>query len=219
MAKALTIYEGVNECVRSMVPPAAARILDLGCGTGAMGESLRKDRERCVVGITYSHREAEMASHRLSQVICAELNNFDFSSLGRFDCVILSHILEHMYSPEDLLERLKCGLGAESVVVVALPNVVWWKQRLEFMMGKWRYRDSGILDRTHFRFFDKLSSEKLLEDAGYEILRRRPDGPFPFIRPIRKLIGPMAVRIDQFMCSVAPGLFAFQFVYVARIRK
>jgi SAM-dependent methyltransferase len=183
------------------------------------GKRLRQDLERCVVGNKYSSQEAEMASGRLSQVICAELNNFDFSSLGKFDCVILSHILKHLYSPEELLERLKCVLGPESVIVVALPNVVWWKQRLEFLIGKWRYQDWGILDRTHFRFFDMHSSEELLEQAGYEILRRRRDGRFQFIKPIRKLIGPFAKRIDRFVSWLAPGLFAMQFVYLARIRR
>jgi len=219
MGKAQTIYEGVNDCVLSLVPISAIRILDVGCGTGTLGECLLKGRERYVAGITYSRREAELASVRLSQVICAELNNFEFCSLGEFDCVILSHILEHLYSPEDLLERLKCVLGPESVIVVALPNVVWWRQRLQFLIGKWRYQDWGILDRTHFRFFDMQSSEELLEEAGYEILKRKRDGPFPFIGPIRRLIRPFAEGIDRFICRLAPGLFAFQFVYLAKIRR
>jgi len=219
MGKALTVYDGINEGILSLVPTTADRILDVGCGTGTTGEFLCQQRERCVVGITYSTQEAEMASPRLSQVIRAELNNFDFCPLGRFDCVILSHILEHLYSPSDLLARLKCVLGPDSVIVVALPNVLWWKQRLEFLLGRWRYQDSGILDRTHFRFFDLQSSKELLEQAGYEILATKREGPLPFIRPVRKVMGPFAARIDRLMCRLLPGLFAFQFVYLARVRR
>lgn len=219
MEKAQTIYDGLNEGVLAFVPLSATRILDVGCGTGALGARLRQDRERSIVGITYSLQESELASGRLSQVICADLNSFDFSSLGEFDCVILSHILEHLYSPENLLERLKGVLGPESVVVVALPNVVWWKQRMQFLIGNWRYEDWGILDRTHFRFFDMQSSEELLRHAGYEIIHIKRDGPFPVSKSIRKLIGPLAARMDRFICKVAPGLFAFQFVYLARIRR
>ena len=117
------------------------------------------------------------------------------------------------------MERLKYVLNPESVVVVALPNVVWWRQRFEFMIGRWRYRDWGILDRTHFRFFDMQSSRELLEQAGYEILRTRRDGHLPFFARIKKLIGPLADGIDRLMCGLAPGLFSFQFVYLARIRQ
>jgi len=218
MEKARTVYDGVNETVLSFVPSSAARILDVGCGSGMLGERLRQSRDRYIVGITYSPTEAELASKRLSKVICAELNGFDFSSLGKFDCVILSHILEHLYFPDRCLESLKCVLHKESVVVLALPNVVWWKQRLQFLVGKWRYQDSGILDRTHFRFFDVHSSKQLLEEAGYEILRVRRDGPFPLLRrPVRKMIGPLGERIDVFMSKLAPGLFAMQFVFLARM--
>jgi SAM-dependent methyltransferase len=218
MEQSLTIYDGVNEGVLSFVPSSAVRILDVGCGTGLLAERLPRNPERCVVGITYSEEEAKLASTRLSQVICTDLNTFDFCSLGKFDCVILSHILEHLYSPSSTLEQLKCVLGPESVIVVALPNVVWWRQRLQFLMGRWRYQDWGILDRSHFRFFDKQSSEQLLEQAGYEILQRRFDGPFPFIKPVRRLIGPWAKKIDRLTSECVPGLFAFQFLYLARIR-
>jgi 2-polyprenyl-3-methyl-5-hydroxy-6-metoxy-1,4-benzoquinol methylase len=215
----LTTYDAINESVYSLVPEWAARILDVGCGTGTLGAKLCRRQECRVVGITYSQREAELASGRLSQAICADLNQFDFSPLGQFDCVILSHILEHLYSPEAVLQRLKYALRPESMIVVALPNVLFWRQRWEFLMGRWRYQDGGIMDRTHFRFFDYLSSETLLENAGYKILATHCDGAFPMTRLGRKVIGSFSRRIDALMCTRVPGLFAFQFVYVAKLRE
>jgi len=214
-----TIYEGVNGTVLSFVPRSASRILDVGCGSGTLGECLRKERERYVVGITYSEREAELASRRLSEVHCADLNRFDFSQLGKFDCVVLSHILEHLYFPAEVLQRLKSTLAPEAVVVIALPNVLWWKQRLQFLMGNWSYQDWGILDRTHFRFFDRRSAIELLEGAGYEIIRRTCDGPFPLLKPIRKYIGGWAGKIDRLTSEAVPGLFAMQFVFLAKVKN
>jgi 2-polyprenyl-3-methyl-5-hydroxy-6-metoxy-1,4-benzoquinol methylase len=214
-----TIYDALNHSVLSFVPSSASRILDVGCGTGVFGESLRENRERYVAGITYSDQEAALASKRLSQVYCANLADFDFTSLGKFDCVVLSHILEHLYSPEDLLKRIKSVLDPESLVIVALPNVLWWKQRLAFLMGRWRYRDWGVLDRTHYRFFDLHSSAQLLEDAGYEIIRRKYDGLFPLTKPIRALIGATSQNIDRVASKLLPGLFADQFIYLTRVKK
>ncbi len=224
MSGTQTIYEGINEEVLAFIPPSASRILDIGCGTGSLGGRLREIQERVVVGITYSQVEAGRASTHLSQVVCTDLNNYDFSPLGTFDCVVMSHILEHIYSPEDLLQRLKSVLNSESRIVVALPNVLFWRQRLEFLFGRWRYRDWGILDRTHFRFFDRPSSRRLLEDSGFEILRSKDDGPFFFVfmkttpAPLKPLFGPIAKKLDRVLCKIAPGLFAFQFVYLARLR-
>ena len=219
MDESKTIYEAVNGPVLAAVPLSARRILDIGCGTGALGERLL-DRQPCeVVGITYSEQEAKIASRRLAKVVCADLNNVDFSSLDNFDCAILSHILEHLYRPDEVLERLKRALHPQSVIVVALPNVLFWKQRREFLMGRWRYEDGGIMDRTHFRFFDYWSAGKLLGEAGYEIVATTKDGAFPLTRAGRKLMGPAALSIDRFACNRWPGLFACQFVYLAKLRN
>ena len=217
MGRSLTIYSGVNDAVLSYVPISANRILDVGCGTGVFGEVLRNEREREVVGITYSSEEATLAEKRLSAVYCADLNNFDLTALGRFDCVVMSHVLEHLYRPDEFLMQVRSILEPNGVIVVALPNVVFWPQRIQFLLGRWRYTDWGILDRTHFRFFDLYSSAELLRESGYEIVMRRCDGQFPLIKPLRPLIGKLGIRIDHFTSELVPGLFALQFLYLAKI--
>ena len=44
--------------------------------------------------------------------------------------------------------------------------------------GEWEYRDRGILDRTHLRFFTIKSIREMVEDAGFEIttMIKRPSG-------------------------------------------
>jgi len=219
MGRPLTIYSGVNDAVLSYVPISANRILDVGCGTGTFGEVLRRAREREVVGITYSREEADLAEKRLTAVYCADLNNFDLTTLGRFDCVVMSHVLEHLYRPDEFLKQVRNILEPNGAIVVALPNVVVWWQRVQFLLGRWRYTDWGILDRTHFRFFDLCSSAELLGEAGYEVVMRRCDGRFPLIKPIRPFIGNLANRIDRFMSELVPGMFAMQFLYLAKIAE
>jgi 2-polyprenyl-3-methyl-5-hydroxy-6-metoxy-1,4-benzoquinol methylase len=192
------------------------RILDVGCGGGQLGEELLQNGAREVVGITYSPQEAATAALRLSEVHCANVNDFEFAKLGKFDCVILSHVLEHLYDPQETLMKLKAALTSQAVVIVALPNVLWWKQRLQFLLGRWRYQDSGVLDRTHFRFFDRHSATQLLCDSGYEIVEQLSQGPFPPLKPVRTWLGPRAIQIDQFTSAIWPGLLAMQFVFVAR---
>lgn len=86
--------------------------------------------------MTFSEDEASLASTRLDRVEAVDLNHVCFNNLGRYDCIICSHVLEHSYEPESLLRGLwdHC-LTPEGFLVVALPNVLYWKQRLRFCLG------------------------------------------------------------------------------------
>src|SRR3954467_11309597 len=97
------LYGSVNESVLKRVPPTATRILDLGCGIGALGRALKSLRAAEVVGVTFSAEEAEKARLALDEVIVQDLNQFIPTGLGTFDCVICSHVLEHLHSPNALL--------------------------------------------------------------------------------------------------------------------
>lgn len=206
------IYEAVNAAVLARVPSDARRVLDIGCGSGALGRALKR-RGRCdVVGVTYSEAEAAEARRSLDEVVVADLNTFRPPAGVQFDCVICSHVLEHLIDPVEVLRRLGDGLSAGSRLIVALPNALHWRQRLAFLRGRFRYTDGGLMDRTHLRFFDWSTARTLVEDAGYRVDEASADGTFPASR-FMPLIGR---RLDHYSTAVLPGLFGFQFVFVAR---
>jgi hypothetical protein len=73
------------------------------------------------------------------------------------------------------------------IIIVALPNVLHWKQRLEFLKGHFKYTEGGLMDRTHFRFFDWQTAQDLLTQSGYQITQAEADGSFP-LPVLRKLL-------------------------------
>ena len=206
------IYGAVNLPVAARVPEAARRVLDLGCGNGALGAHLKRRPDREVVGVTFSEEEAREARSRLDEVMVCDLEEFDASSLGRFDCVVCSHVLEHLTKPEDLLRRLRGSLTAEGVLVVALPNALHWRQRFEFLRGRFEYGDGGLMDRTHYRFYDWRTARALLADCGYAEATREAVGGFPLSRFV-----PLLGRtLDRAALRLGPGLFGVQFIMVSR---
>lgn len=209
------IYAAVNEPVLERIPESASRMLDIGCGSGTLGERIKKKRSCEVVGVTYSPEEARLAQQCIDQVIVGDLNDFDPQPLGTFDCIVCSHVLEHLYQPQKVLERLRGSLTAGGVLIVALPNLLIWKQRLVFLRGRFRYADSGLLDRTHFRFFDWQTAYDLVRDAGYQVTERVTVGYFPLPGLRRRLPG-LAARIDRKAVALAPGLFGEQFILVGQ---
>ena len=211
MKSALT-YGSVNPAVLSRVPSSSRRILDVGCGTGVLGRVLKDEHpERYVVGITHAHQEAERAREVLDRVVIADLEAYDFSALGQFDCVICSHVLEHLRNPATVLARLRKLLAVGGVILVALPNVLYWRQRLQFLMGRFRYTQGGLMDNTHVVFFDWATAQSLVLGAGLHLSASVSDGGFPGSR----FLGPAGSILDAVSLRLAPGLMGTQFVLVA----
>lgn len=206
------VYQSLNGPVLAQVP-RGSRVLDVGCGGGAMGAWLTASHGCTVVGVTHNHAEAEAARGQIEQVVIADLDSFDPAPLGRFDCVICSHVLEHLSDPQRLLAALRQTLASEGVLVVALPNVLFWRQRLEFMRGRFAYSDGGLMDRTHIRFFDWDTAAQLLRDAGYALDKRDASGSVPGSRRLGRAL---SRHLDRVGLELFPGLFGFQFVLRAR---
>jgi hypothetical protein len=84
------------------------------------------------------------------------------------------------------------------------------------LAGTFRYTDGGVLDRTHFRFFDVVSARSLPVEAGFTISQFCADGnlPMPILR--KALPSRLAGKIDQWAVNRFPGLFGSQFVMVCR---
>jgi hypothetical protein len=137
----------------------------------------------------------------------------DFAPLGRFDCAVASHVLEHLRNPDEVLRRLRSCLDREATVVVALPNALHYRQRLEFARGRFRYTDGGIMDRTHYRFFDWQTARELVTGAGFRVVRSASEGGWPGSR----FLGPAQSHLDRIACELSPSLFAVQFVIVAAL--
>lgn len=203
----LVLYGAINPQVLAMVPPTVGRLLDLGCGTGVFGQAIKARQATEIVGVTYNPEEAEIARSTLDDVIVADLNTYDPSSLGRFDMVICSHVLEHLNQPGEVLTRLRPCLEGGGELVVALPNILFWRQRLVFLGGTFRYTETGLMDRTHVRFFDWRTAHELIRGGGYAILESRADGYLPG----SWVIPPLKKRLDELATRWWPGVFGAQF--------
>ena len=206
------IYGSVNPGIVARVPSDCRRVLDVGCGTGILGSTLKEANPALyVAGITHSEREAERALEVLDDVVGADLETFDFRNMGEFDCVICSHVLEHLRNPIEVLTRLREVLSPGGTILIALPNVLYWRQRLQFLIGRFRYTKGGVMDNTHLVFFDLKTARDLVLGAGLRLSDCASEGGFPGSR----YLGPAGAILDSVSLRLAPGLVGTQFVLVA----
>lgn len=168
-------------------------VLDVGCGFATTSQRIQAQGNR-VTGIELSPEALPIAKARLSRVISRDLQDIAGvrSELGdgRFDAVIFADVLEHMAWPLPVLKAYLDFLRPGGCVIVSLPNVGLWDVRLAHLLGQWNYQDTGVLDRTHLRFFTLRTARRLLQDAGLEICRAtyNPGVVRPFIPLIKRLL-------------------------------
>lgn len=204
-------YRALNRPVFDAIPTSARRVLDLGCGTGSLGRAVKARQLAEVTGVTYSTTEADEARSHLDRVIVSDLNTFKATDLGRFDCIVCSHVLEHLYWPLEVLRSVHPMLDPDGRLVIALPNPLVWRQRVRFLCGQFRYTDGGLMDRTHFRFFDWSAARALVAGAGFREVSASADGGFPLAR----FLPGVGRWFNRAAVWAAPGLFGWQFVIVA----
>jgi len=172
----LAAYTGVRSDIFALVPPAARRILDLGCSDGALGHALKTHGVgRVVAGVEFSSPLAERARERLDLVLHCDLNrpeSLDDLQGQRFDCVICADVLEHLQQPDELLQRLRRHLEPDAHLIVSLPNIRHVSAFASiYLGGRFPRRTRGIFDDTHLRWFTIRDGRHLLESAGFAVER------------------------------------------------
>jgi 2-polyprenyl-3-methyl-5-hydroxy-6-metoxy-1,4-benzoquinol methylase len=204
-------YQNVRSDLAEYVEKGNHRILDVGCGAGYFGEYLKQ--QGCaseVVGIEINIIAAEEAITKLDHVLCANLNqtsvidvlkDFDKAS---FDYIVCADVLEHLIDPWEVLAQLVSYLKPNGRLVVSIPNVRHWSVWLPLIFqGHWEYREAGIMDRTHLRFFTRVSAIELLNRAGLDVATYYP------------LIGGKSRLIHNLSMGLLKELLAIQLVFFA----
>ena len=147
------------------------RVLDVGCSTGYLGKALAG--RGCVVdGVEKDPEAAQLARQHLQTVTEVDLDREDLARAvpGRqYDRIVFADVLEHLLDPGAVLESAVSLLAPDGEVVISVPNVTHGSLRLALLQGRWDYRDTGLLDRTHIRFFTRGSILDLLRKSGFEV--------------------------------------------------
>ncbi len=158
--------------MQKFVPISSKKILEIGCGQGNFGLALKKSLGAEVWGIDISEKYAKLAEENLDKVIIGDINNLmgDLPDKS-FDAIIMNDVLEHLYNPWEVINKLKIKLNPEhGVLVCSIPNIRYFRVLFKlFFAGKWDYEQSGILDFTHMRFFTKDGIIKMFASEGYVI--------------------------------------------------
>lgn len=162
-------YSGYDRRVYEMVEPKS-RVLDVGCGLGDLAAALA-EKDCSVVGIELDREMVSEARKKCKKVIQADVEKLRRLPFPRkhFDVMIFSDVLEHLRKPDIVLSRFRDYLSDDGYAVIAIPNIAFLSTRLSLLLGKFRYTEIGILDRTHLRFFTLRTAKELVEKSGFKV--------------------------------------------------
>ena len=167
-----------------LIAPGKA-VLELGPATGRVTRVL-SERGCQVVAVEQDGTMASNLERYCSRVIVGDVERLSLEEVfgeQRFDVILAGDFLEHLAHPLELLQELKRYLAEEGYVVASIPNIAHGSVRLSLLQGKFEYKDIGILDRTHLRFFTLESILRLFTDAGFAIVDVQRVCQDPFKEP------------------------------------
>jgi len=207
-------YTSNRPDIEQLISPNARLVLDVGCSTGKLGESIKVKYGAYVVGIELSEEMADIAKTCLDKVLVGSVssilleNQLDGYS---FDTIIFGDILEHLVDPWETLKASNRYLKEEGYVIASIPNVRFIGTIINILFkGQWPHRERGIHDKTHLRFFTLKSIKEMFLDAGYEIIKLR--------RNYRFIDKPHYInRISKyFALPILKGFLTYQYLIVAK---
>ena len=220
------VYQNAgNHGLITLLDKECISILDIGCGAGDNAKLfLTANSDVNIYGITLSTSEARIAQQYMKNCWTADIERdlpADILNM-RFDALIFSHVLEHLRDPGEVIARYISLLREGGEVLIAVPNILSWRYRMQFLMGRFEYESFGTLDETHLRFFTFISADRNLLRLVPElyVISKTVEGSVP-LWILRRYVFPkfMSDWIDRLGCRYFPNLFGEQILIKAVKRR
>lgn len=169
MNKAPGYYRYSRNEMLPLLPESYSKVLEIGCGEGNFRQTLNQECEYW--GVEPNEFAATIASKKLDKVLHGSYQEI-FNQIPNhyFDLVVCCDVIEHMVDHDEFFQSIKQKITKNSCLVVSIPNVRYLGNLFEILIKKdWKYKDEGVLDKTHLRFFTKKSISRTITDNGFVI--------------------------------------------------
>ena len=142
------------------------RYLDVGCGDGRYLEAMAKrglPRSE-LYGLELDEHTVEGLRQKGFNVHCERVESSTSIPEASFDLITMFHVIEHVASPREVIDRLVGWLRPGGVLAMETPNIDSLDARL-FADGTW----GGFHIPRHWYLFDPSTFRRLATDAGLEV--------------------------------------------------
>ncbi len=174
-----SMHVKIRKVIRMFGRMDGKKVLDIGCGDGFITAKLGESTGAKMSGVDISKDALRAAKKR---GIDAKFANLDSGRIpfadGCFDAVFCGDVIEHIFDTERLLGEVRRVLKPDGFMVMSVPNVAAWYNRIIMLFGfipVWvesasvhyvgnPFMDSGM---GHVKAFTKRSALQLLALCGF----------------------------------------------------
>ncbi len=152
--------------IQRILPNQSASILDMGCANGGLLNSLKKLGYQNIMGIDPSKACNNHVKNLGIHCIEGDIFSESFRDLSQtFDCIILTHVLEHIYDLSDAIMNLSLKLNKNGVLYIEVPDA---SRYADYYMVPYYY-----IDCEHINHFDFNSLSNLITSKGFTELETK----------------------------------------------
>lgn len=146
------------------------KILEIGCGCGGTIAYLEyrfpnadiEGLELCPQAVRFGSKMFNIRQDNIENLSAPLKENY-------YDYIIMGDVLEHLNNPWKVLNDLHSALKENGHIIASIPNIMHISVMKELLDGNFEYKDSGILDRTHMRFFTMKTIISMFYSTKYKI--------------------------------------------------
>ena len=172
--KQTPIHDNHNPDLLRLVPSTSRKIIELGCSSGALAKAFKSNNSDVNwIGVEIDAQYADLASRYCDKAIVSDIDFWGRTNFEQFsdrDCWVFGDVLEHLKDPWKVVANIRSVIPSNGSIVACIPNASHWSLLVKFATGNIRYEDQGLLDKTHLRWFSRITIFELFESNGFKVI-------------------------------------------------
>lgn len=154
-----------------LIPDKDGLLLDVGCRLSGPGGELKRKKTLNLWALDIEQEGSHLLKRDFVAYVKADEEEIinQKIALPLFDCLVFIDILEHLREPGKILKKLKENLKDDGKIIINIYNIRHYKVIKDILRDRWLYRENGILEEKHLRFFSWATISRLLKMCGYQI--------------------------------------------------
>lgn len=204
-------YNNVRNEMLKYLPEKVNTMVEVGCGNGAFASIVKERTGAEVWGVEYMPEEAAEAKKVIDKAFAGPIeDNLQNLPDNFFEVAYFNDVLEHLVDPYKVLAEFKKKMVPGGLVISSIPNIRYHNALIPILFRKdFKYRDYGVMDHTHMRFFTKTSIRRMYEEQGFEVVLHEGINRSRSLKPLLYNIPLLFTHMD---------IFYPQYATVARVK-